>query len=244
MPALLLFGARDGTVPSSDSMHRLTPLLAAQSHDKSRMYLFPEKGHSLGGTKKSEDPVYVRIVTEWIHAVLNDQPIPHVDLPAAADDPALRWYGNAAQQTPWYSTAAVQLPLILLFGFIFLAGAVASLLPQFTLAATNSSWLPKLILGLTCILNLLLLGGTGFVINYLLSADQMSAGPDIPLRIYLFIGALVSTLLAGALCYVGIAVYRRQTAHTISLVTWGFVTLTSIAFVLFLRYWGVLGMPL
>jgi dienelactone hydrolase len=237
VPALVLFGGQDASVPTQTSLSIVKEALAKNGHPASRTVVFPERGHALGGASRNQDAVYAALVTGWIKAVTNGEPVPAMPFPdtyTPAD--ALRWYGLGAQATPWYARAGFQLPLILAFLFVFVLALIASLLPWLKFGGG----LPRLMLGLAAAADAFLLVGLLLAIDYLLNADADSAAPAIPLGGWLFPLAWANVVWAVALAYFwGKA--RSQSGNQAGRAVFTLMTLAAWGFIPFLTYWGVLG---
>jgi hypothetical protein len=242
VPALVLYGGRDPTVPGRTSLETVQGFLADGGHPSSRIAVFPDAGHALGGPSRNDDPAYRALVTSWIPSVARGEPVP--EMPASVEDiPAepLRWYGIGALHTPWYATAGVQLGLILGFLLISLLAVVLSLMPGARLRLPGLRLVPRLVLGLAGAVNLVLVASLLLVINYLLNADASSASPTVPLSKVLPLLSLLSLVLALALAYVAFRAWRGRTWSGVVRVLYTLVTLAALGFVPFLAYWHLLG---
>jgi dienelactone hydrolase len=237
VPALVLFGGQDASVPTQTSLKIVKEALAKNGHPASRTVVFPQRGHALGGASRNQDATYATLVTGWIKAVANGQPVPAMPFPDAyTPTDALHWYGLGAHPTPWYASAGFQLPVILAFLFVFVLALIASLLPWLEFGGG----LPRLVLGLSAAANTSLLAGLLFAIGYLLNADANSAAPAIPLGEWLFPLAWASVVLAGSLAYFWRRA-RSQSGNRFGRAVFTLMTLAAWGFIPFLLYWGVLG---
>lgn len=237
VPALVLYGGKDATVPTQTSLNIVKEMWAQNSHPASRIVVFPDKGHALGGSSRNQDTDYSSLVTGWIKAVANGEPAPAMPYPDTyTPTDNLRWYGVGANPTPWYATASFQLIVILAFLFVFITAATVSLLPWVKLGGGLS----RLMLGLAGAVNIFLLAGLLMAINYLLNADAESFSPVIPLSQWLFPLAWVSVVLALGLVYFW-RKDRSQRGKRFGQGLFTFITLASWAFILFLAYWGIFG---
>lgn len=237
VPALVLFGEKDKTVPTQSSIEILERLWARNGHPASRIVVFPGRGHALGGPSRNDDPVYAALVTQWIKAVTEGREPPTIPFPDhLASSPGLHWYGMGARTTPWYATASFQLPLMLMFALSFVGAAMASVLPWTKMGGCLSRWL----VGVTGLHNALLLASLLWVINYLLNADATDAVPAIP-----HVGILLPMAWAAVALAVGQAWLwwktRASASNRLGRLAVSLSTLASWAFVPFLAYWGVLG---
>jgi alpha-beta hydrolase superfamily lysophospholipase len=237
VPALVLFGGQDASVPTQTSLNIVKDALAKSGHPASRTVVLPERGHALGGASRNQDAVYAALVTGWIQAVARAKPVPAMPFPDTYTSiDALRWYGLGANPTSWYASAGFQLPVILVLLFVFILALIASLLPWLKFGGG----LPRLALGLAAVANTSLLAGLLFAIGYLLNADADSATPAIPLSQWLFPLAWVSVALAVGLAYFWRKV-RSQSGNRAGRVVFTLMTLAAWGFIPFLAYWGVLG---
>lgn len=237
VPALVLYGGKDRTVPTQTSLTIVKQTLVQNGHPASRIVVFPERGHALGGPSRNQDRAYSTLVTGWIKAVTQGQSVPAMPFPdtyTPAD--GLRWYGIGANPTPWYATAGFHLPLILAFLLAFIIAALASLLPWVKVGGG----LPRLVLGLTGVANTFLLAGLLFVIYYLLNADAEAASPVIPLSGWLFPLAWASVILAAGLAYLWRKTHGKS-GSGFGRAVFTFAMLAAWGFILFLAYWGVFG---
>lgn len=232
VPALVLYGGRDNTVPTETSLAIVQDALAEGGHPASRIVVFLQQGHALGGGARNQDETYATLVTGWIKAVANDDPMPVMSF---SDDNTrvggLRWYGIGAMSTPWYATAVFQLPVMIAFLLLFVGAVIVSLLPGVRFSDLNS----RLVVGTIGAVNSFLLVGLVLVLNYLLNADAESLAPEVPLSGGLFPLAWGSLLLTAALTYFWQR--GREGAHPaltlFVVVAWGYL--------LFLGYWGLFG---
>lgn len=240
VPALILFGGQDSTVPTADSLQIVQDALAQNGHAASRIVVFPDLAHALGGSSRNQNAAYVALVGGWIHTVTNEAEMPEMPFPDThAPSTDLRWYGVGASPTPIYATAPFQLPLILVFLLTFVIAIIVSLLPWVKVGGA----LLRLALGLLGVTNALLLVGLLNAINYLLNADADAASPHVPLRDWLFPLGWLSILLLGLLVYawqktrVAGQHVNGQRGVGRSLVV--FIAVVAFIFIPFLAYWEV-----
>jgi len=237
VPALVLYGAADPTVPSETSLHIVREALAQGGHPDSRVVVFPDLGHALGGPARNTDPAYTSVVTGWIKAVMDGAALPAMPYPdTTPPTTSPRWYGLGPDPTPWYATAALHLPLILLFLGVFVGAAIISLLPRVRFGGA----LPRVLLGLTGAANAFVLVGLVLALNYLLNADAEQSSPEVPLSGALFPLAWAGVALVAGLTYAW-ATTRRRGERGLGHVVLAIVTVAGWAFVLFAGYWGLLG---
>jgi alpha-beta hydrolase superfamily lysophospholipase len=245
VPALVLYGGQDATVPSRTSLEIVQGFLAENGHPSSRIVVFPDAEHALGGPSRNQNPAYTELVPSWIQAVARGQSFQ--DTPVSTDDIAaasLRWYGMAAQVTPWYSTAAVQLSLILGFLLASLVAVVLSLIPGARLRLPKVGILPRLTLGLAGAVNLVLIVGLLLTINYLLNADAEQAAPTLPLSGILPILSILNLGLTLALAFVLVRAWRGRAWSAAVRILYSLATVGAMGFVPFLAYWNLLGTQL
>jgi uncharacterized protein len=240
VPALVLYGGLDPTVPSRSSLEVVEWSLAAQGHPTSRIAVFPQAGHGLGGASRNQNPAYSTLVTGWIQAVARNEPYPETDgsVEDIPDGP-LRWYGIGGQPTPWHGTAPVQLGLILGFVLTSLLAVLLSLIP-----GTHLPVLFRLPLGLAGAVNLFLIGGLLLVINYLLNADASSASNSVPLGGILPILSTLSLVLALTLAYAAFRAWQARAWSGFVRALYTLAVLAALGMVPFLAYWNLLGGPL
>jgi len=232
VPALVLYGGMDTTVPTKSSLEIVSGLL---NHPSSRVVVFPNRSHALGGPARNDDPVYVALVTEWIFAVTNHTQLPVMPYGSELTETGdARWYGIGAQRTHWYSTIYFHLGLTVLFLLAFLGAVLIGLF-------SKMSFLPRIALGLTGMVNLVVLIGWALVVNYLLNADAESALPVIPMG-----GALpwltsLSVLLTIGLSYLVVKENRRGSYPRTKKYILGLILFASLLFIPFMGYWNLLG---
>jgi hypothetical protein len=242
VPALVLYGGRDPTVPSRTSLETVQEFLADNGHSSSRIAVLPDAGHALGGPSRNNDPAYRELVTSWIHGVTRGDSVQE-RFDSVEDIPAepLRWYGIGAQPTPWYATAGVQLSLVLFFLLVSLLAVVLSLIPGARLPLPQLGIVPRLVLGLAGVVNLVLVASLLLVINYLLNADAASASPAVPLTGALPLLSILSVALALALVYLTFRAWRVGAWSGVVRALYTLVTATALSFIPFLAYWHILG---
>lgn len=236
-PALVLYAGKDTTIPTQTSLNIVKEVWSNNGHPDSRIVVFSDRGHALGGDSRNQDNVYSSLITGWIKAVTNGETIPAMPFPDTyTPTENLHWYGIGANHTPWYATAGFQLPVILVFLLAFVSAVIISLLPWIKFGGG----LPRLMVGLAGAVNTFLLAGLLFAINYLLNADAESFSPVVPLSEWLYPLAWVSVVLT-----IGLTYFWRKTQSEsdkrFGRVVFTFTTLAAWGFILFLAYWGVLG---
>ena len=242
VPALVLYGGQDRTVPGRTSLQLVQGFLSEGGHPASRIAVFANANHALGGPARNQDPAYTDLVTSWILAAARGEEV--AIAPASVEEiPAgpLRWYGMGARPTPWYATAGVQLGLILAFLLVSLLAIGLSLASGRRLHLDGLGYLPRLALGLAGAVNLVLVAGLLLVVNYLLNADAASASPDVPLGGVLPLLSVLSLVLALALGFFAFRAWRTRAWPGGVRALYSAITLAAIAFVPFLAYWNLLG---
>ena len=243
-PVYVAYGGRDKLVPTPDSTAVVQAAFARQPHHLSRLVVYPEAGHGVRLASGAWAPGHIAAMLSWLHQTLEGQAAAATAVPSpeAIDTGFNRWYGLGPVATPWYASAAFQLPLMLWFVVVFLAGLGTSLNPRARLDLARWGHGPRLALGLAGLVNLLLLAGLLNVITFLAFADVNGAGPAVP-----FSGGL--PILAGAslVATLGLLFFAAQGRGAWSRRLWGLYAVmagTAVAFVPFLVYWHVLGPPL
>ncbi|MEW6240012.1 MAG: alpha/beta fold hydrolase [Chloroflexota bacterium] len=230
-PALVLYGGRDMSVPTRTSLEVVPELLV---HPSSRVVVFPDRPHALGGPSRNDDPVYSSLVTGWILAVTNDAPPPEMpfgnQLP---DEGNTRWYRVGSQPTRWYNMIHFHLALVILFLLSFLCAVVVGLF-------SKRNVLARLAFVLTGLVNLAVLVGWGLTVNYLLNADADSASPVLPMGGILPWLAYLSVLLALGLAYLFTRENRRSSLSKGAKFVHGLVVFATLLFLPFLGYWNLL----
>ncbi|MGD8820874.1 MAG: alpha/beta fold hydrolase [Anaerolineae bacterium] len=245
VPALVLYGGQDPTVPGRTSLELVRSFWAEQGHPASRIAVFPQASHALGGASRNDNAAYSELVTSWIQAVVQGERIPEVHS-SVSDIPAgpLRWYGTGASPTPWYATAGIQLALVLAFLLVSLLAILLSLIPSTGLRLPGLGVLPRVVLGLTGIVNLFLVVGLLLIVNYLLNADATSASPIIPLGAVLPPLSIVSLVLALLLVYVTFRAWRSRSWSGLVHILYTICAFVALVFVPFLSYWNLFAIPL
>jgi hypothetical protein len=231
VPALVLYGGRDMSVPTETSIEVVSGLLVNPS---SRIVVFSELSHALGGPARNSDPEYVSLVTGWILAVTNGASMPEMpygnQLPHDAD---LRWYGIGSQPTRWYNTIHFHLGLVILFLLSFLCAVFVGLF-------SKRNILIRLAFVFTGLVNLAVLMGWGLTVNYLLNADADSASPILPMGGILPWLAYLSVVLALGLAYLYVQENRGPGVSIGAKFVNGLVLLAALLFVPFMAYWNLL----
>jgi hypothetical protein len=245
VPALVLYGGQDPTVPSRTSLELVRSFWAEGGHPASRIAVFPQASHALGGASRNDNAAYSELVTSWIQAVVQGKRVPEVQS-SVSDIPAepLRWYGTAASRTPWYATAGIQLALVLAFFLVSLLAILLSLIPGTGLRLPGLGILPRVVLGLTGTVNLFLVVGLLLIVNYLLNADATSASPILPLGAVLPPLSIVSLILDLLLVYVTFMAWRSRSWSSLVRILCTICAFVAVVFVPFLSYWNLFAITL
>lgn len=238
VPALVLFGEDDETVPTEHSVAIVEDALEAGGHPASRLTVLAGERHALGGAARARNPRYADLVTDWIDTVTSGRSPPVVE-DVAAVAPADRAYGDGdgTGAFPWHSVAAVQVPAMLAFLIAFAALLVTSVLPSVPFGGPVA----RLATGVVAVVDALVLVGLGVVLSFLLNADATGSSPPVPLRGWLGAGSWASVVVAVVAMFAGAGAWRGGVGRR---VTTCFAAVVAAAFVVFLGYWGVLGSPL
>jgi pimeloyl-ACP methyl ester carboxylesterase len=244
-PAYIAYGGWDATVPSRKSAVVISDILAEQGHPLSRMVIYPQAGHGIRLESGEWAPGHIEAMTHWLQATLAGQATDEMAHdPATIGAGANRWYGLGSADTPWYASAGLQLPLFFFFLLAFAVGLGTGLSPWSSLNLSGYSGWPRAILIVASLLYLLLMAGIVHLIGYLAFADANNAGPDIPYSTLLSAMSLLGLVLAGALIFFTSEAYRQVGLSRLARGIYSLVSLAAVGFMLFLLYWGVLGLPL
>lgn len=232
IPTLALFAERDALVPTQSSLEIVSERL---THPASRVVVFPNRTHALGGASRNNDRVYSTLVTDWIVGVTHQTPLPAMPYGDAVKDTGnLRWHGIGTQETAWYNTIYFQLGSAVFFLLVFLSAILAGLFSRM------NAW-SRLLLGATGLVNLVVLAGWGLVLNYLLNADARSASPVIPMSAILVWLALLSVVLTMGLTYSVAKECRERNLSSVARFFSGLAVFAGILFIPFMGYWHLLG---
>lgn len=184
-------------------------------------------------------------MTSWLQATLAGEATAGIaNDPATIDAGPNRWYGLDSADTPWYASAGLQLPLFLFFLLVFTVGLATGLSPWSSLKLDGYSGWPRVILIAANLLYLLLIAGTAHLIGYLAFADANNASPDIPFSALLSAMSWLGLALAAALIFFTTKAYRQTGFSRLVRGIYSLVSLSAVGFMLFLIYWGVLGLQL
>lgn len=244
-PAYIAYGGRDATVPTRESAAVMDAVLSEQGHPLSRMVIYPQADHGIRLESGEWAPGHIEAMTHWLQTTLAGEATAEL-----ADDPAMidarpnHWYGLGSADTPWYASAGLQIPLFLVFLLAFTIGLGTGLSPWSSLKLDGYSGWPRAILIAASLLYLLLMVGVVQLIGYLAFADANNAGPDIPYSTLLTAMSLLGLVLAGALIFFTTKAYRQTGFSRLVRGIYSLVSLAAVGFMLFLLYWGVLGLPL
>ena len=137
-----------------------------------------------------------------------------------------------------------QLLLIGLFILVFLIGLATSLVSTLGLNPGQFKISLRLSLGLTSLINLVLVAGLVVTLNYLLNADAEGFGPTVPFSVPLSILSLCSAALGLAMLFFTVRVYQMRARPVAARAVLAFFGLVAAGFIPFLWYWGLLGFPL
>ena len=232
VPALVLYGGQDTTVPTKTSLEIVPSLLTNSS---SRVVVFPNRSHALGGPSRNDDPAYISLVTEWIFSVTNHTQLPTLPYGNELTDTGnAHWYGIGSQKTYWYNTIHFHLALVIFFLFAFLGAIVSSLF-------IKTRPLHRTTLALIGIVNLVVLVSWALVVNYLLNADAESSLPVIPMSNILPWLTSLSVLLAIGLTYLFVKENRKGALSGTSKYVLGVIVFAMLLFIPFMGYWNLLG---
>lgn len=231
VPALVLYGGRDMSVPVRTSLEVAPGLFF---HPSSRVVVFPDLPHALGGPGRNNNPEYASLVTEWILAVTQGAPLPPMPYGNELTDAGSPdWYRLGSQPTRWYNTIHFHLALVILFLLVFIGTVFISLFARLNL-------LSRLTLGSVGVVNLIVLTGWALTVDYLLNADAGSAAPVLPMGNVLPWLAYVSVALAMGLTYL-FARERRAAGLSRGVKrAYGLAVFMALLFVSFMGYWNLL----
>lgn len=162
-----------------------------------------------------------------------------VPAPEQIDTSPLRWHGLGPVQTPWYATIAFQGPLMLLFIGLFLAGLIVSINPWALFPENQFGQWPRLVMGLTNLVNLHLMAGLLNAIGFLAFADANGAGPQIPYSELLPVLAGITLALTASL-----ALFAAVSQPVRVSGMYRTALVTAVAYIPYLIYWKILGPPL
>ncbi|MCO6452523.1 MAG: alpha/beta fold hydrolase [Caldilineales bacterium] len=244
-PAFVAYGGTDSLVPTDDSVAVLEEIWAAHGNPNNRLFWYPQAGHGVRLPSGEWAPGHIKAMTGWLMAISQNETPPQTTNPGLASPVAgKRWHTLSAAPTSFYASAAMQLPLMLVFLVAFLMGFGLSLFPRANLKLDGYALHPRLFLFSSSLLNLLLFGGLFGVIAYLAFADANNSGPDIPFSAALSVLSLVSLALSAGLAYIAWKAYREQIWSRVVRTLFIISALATLAFLTTLAYWGPLGLPL
>jgi dienelactone hydrolase len=250
-PLLVAYGALDSVVPTTTSVEIASPILR-NGHPSNRLYVYADAGHGIRRESGNWSDGHIEAMTAWSLAVTSGkEPASQPEISSAGIDSEVnRWYGMGNKETPWYGSAPIQLLLILFFTIelllilfftiVFLFAFVVSLMPFSGLQNNKYGHIPRIVLGLSGLLNLSILVSFLIALNFLLNADAEGYFPPVPMIGWLTFAPIVSIALTIVMLFT--VQKGRRDAGWSSRVKgfYNLITLTSVGFMLFMGYWGLI----
>jgi hypothetical protein len=253
-PVLVMWGQLDQHQPVGESILGLKNSLAQANNQKWTMIILPKANHDLKVSETGElhrpSPGYapgaLKTMTDWVHGVIDDPArIPTMKQEGSAEPTGVLSKLMRYEKLRWYGNGTVQVALLVLFLFSFLANTIAGLRcglarlfhrqKNVALQASNKVQTFK---RAVCALNLLILAA--MQVTVLLVFDQIH--PSCP-TVLLFLPLLgtVSTLVTFVLLVV-LARTRRDQGWTMARKIRGSLdVLCLILFVPYMFYWNLIG---
>jgi CubicO group peptidase (beta-lactamase class C family) len=147
---------------------------------------------------------------------------------------------GAYKKLPWYETTVFQLGLIGFFVLAFLSACIISFLPLIGLQPLLIPRLPQLLASLIGALDLV------FLIGLALAVFQMERWEFVygipPVLISLLVIPLLTISLTVGLTIFGALAWRTEYWSVYGRLYYSLITLATLTFVPFLRYWNLLGL--
>ncbi len=253
-PVLVMWGQLDQHIPVGESILGLKNSLAQANNQKWTMIILPKANHDLKVSETGElhrpSPSYapgaLKTMTDWVHGVIDDPVhIPTMKQVGSAQPTGVLSKLIRYEKLRWYGNGTVQVALLVLFLFSFLANTIAvlqrglaRLFLRQKISALQASDKVLNFKRTVCALNLLLLAAMQVVV--LLVFDQMH--PSCP-TVLLFLPLLgtVSTLATVALLIV-VARSRRDDGCTVARrIRSSLDVLCLILFIPYMFYWNLIG---
>lgn len=145
----------------------------------------------------------------------------------------------ACRKLPWYETTLFQVGLIGFFVLAFLSDCIFNFLPILGLQLLDIPQLPQLLAGLVSALNLIFLVGLAFAV---LKIDRWEFVYGVPpMLMALLVIPLVTTIIAVGLPIFATLTWKSECWSDIGQLHYSLMTVLALAFILFLRYWNLLG---
>ncbi len=253
-PVLVMWGQLDQHQPVGESILGLKNSLAQANNQKWTIIILPQANHDLKASETGElhrpsrgyAPGALKTMTDWVHGVIDDPAhVATMKQEGSAQPTGVLSKLMRYEKLRWFGNGTVQVALLVLFLFSFLANTIAGLRcglvrlfhrqKNAALQASNKLLNFK---RAVCALNLLILAAMQVVV--LLVMDQIH--PSCP-TVLLFLPLLgtVSTLATVALLIV-LARSRRDDGCTVARrIRSSLDVLCLVLFVPYMFYWNLIG---
>ncbi len=252
-PVLVMWGELDQHQPVGESVLGLKNSLAQANNQRWTIIILPQANHDLKVSETGElhrpsrgyAPGALQTMTDWVHGVIDDPPRIAIMKQDGSAPPS----GVLAKLMPyenlrWYGNGTVQVALLILFLYSFLANTIAGLWFGFARLFQRKKNTALLASGkvlnfkrAVCSLNLLILAALQLVV--LLVIDQIH--PSCP-TVLLFLPLLgtVATLATIALLIM-LARTRRHGRTVSQKVRSSLDVICLVLFVPYMFYWNLIG---
>jgi uncharacterized protein len=253
-PVLVMWGQLDQHQPVGESILGLKNSLAQANNQKWTMLILPKANHDLKVSETGElhrpsrgyPPGALKTMTDWVHGVIDDPArIPTMKQEGSAEPTGVLSKLMRYEKLRWYGNGTVQIALLVLFLFSFLANTIAGLRCGLAClfhrqkgAALQTSNKVLNFKRAVCALNLLVLAA--MQVTVLLVFDQIR--PSCPtVLVFLPMLGTVSALATVALLVV-LAKSRCDDGWTVGRrIRSSLDVFSLVLFVPYLFYWNLIG---